>query len=215
MLAASNAHSTPRNVVTGRQMASHLSPLGRSASMRSPRLLSIVAIAMLVVACGGGNQPSSVEWRNVEFQVPAGWYVFEDEEDRLSLSNQDIGISEDPEAPREPPEGDTVAMFFTYEPNTFPEDWREFVQQQDAVLESDDQIVLQGDVPATRLIYRLVTDGIPTREMVVVIPSRSIVLLAQPVPLPGEDDAPDVFLEYLEDFLGVLETAEFGAPVLD
>jgi hypothetical protein len=51
--------------------------------------------------------------------------------------------------------------------------------------------------------------------MVVVIPSRSIVLLAQPVPGPGDEDAPDVFLAYLEDFLEVLETAEFGAPVLD
>lgn len=183
--------------------------------MRSSRLLSMVAIAMFIVACGSGSQPSSVEWRNVEFELPAGWYVFEDEEDRFSISNQDIGISEDPDAPRERPEGDTVAMFFTYEPNTVPEDWREFVQQQDAELESDQQIELQGEVPATRLIYRLVTDGIPTREMVVVIPSRSIVLLAQPVPLVGEEDAPDVFLAYLEDFLGVLETAEFGAPVLD
>jgi len=49
----------------------------------------------------------------------------------------------------------------------------------------------------------------------VVIPSRAIVLLAQPVPAPGDEDAPEVFLEYLEDFLGVLESAEFGAPVLD
>jgi hypothetical protein len=183
--------------------------------MRAARLLSMVAIAMFVAACGGGDQPSSVEWRNVELQLPDGWYVFEDEEDRLSISNQDIGISEDPDTPRERPEGDTVAMFFTYEPTTVPDDWREFVQQQDAELESDDQLVLQGDVPATRLIYRLVTDGVPTREMVVVIPSRSIVLLAQPVPSIGEEDAPEVFLEYLEDFLGVLETAEFGAPVLD
>lgn len=183
--------------------------------MRSPRLLLLVATAMLVIACGGGNQPSSVSWRNVEMQLPADWYVFEDEEDRLSVSNQDIGIGEDPETPREQPEGDTVAMFFTYEPNTFPDDWREFVEQQDAELESDDQIVLQGDVPATRLIFSFVTDGTPTREMVVVIPSRAIVLLAQPVPGPGDDDAPEVFLEYLEDFLGVLESAEFGAPVLD
>jgi hypothetical protein len=184
--------------------------------MRSPRLALLVALAMLVVACGGGDsQPSSVTWRNVELQLPTDWYLFENEETRLSISNQDIGVGEDPDEPREQPEGDTVAMFFTYEPNTFPDDWREFVEQQDAELESDDQIVLQGDVPATRLIFSFVTDGTPTREMVVVIPSRSIVLLAQPVPGPGDEDAPEVFLEYLEEFLGVLETAEFGAPVLD
>jgi len=183
--------------------------------MRPPRLLLLLAIAMVVIACGNGDQPSSVSWRNVELQLPEDWYVFEEAETRLSISNQDIGIGDDPDEPREPPEGDTVAMFFTYEPDTFPDDWREFVEQQDAELESDDQIVLQGDVPATRLIFSFVTDGTPTREMVVVIPSRSIVVLAQPVPGPGDDDAPEVFLEYLEEFLGVLEGAEFGAPVLD
>ena len=183
--------------------------------MRSPRLLSLLVIALVIVACGGGDQPSSVDWRNVELQLPEDWYVFEEADTRLSISNQDIGIGDDPEVPREPPEGDTVAMFFTYEPNTFPDDWREFVEEQDAELESDDQIVLQGDVPATRLIFSLVTNGTPTREMVVVIPSRSIVLLAQPVPGPGDDNAPEVFLEYLEEFLGALETAEFGAPGLE
>ena len=184
--------------------------------MRSPRFLVLILSAIFVVACGGGgNQPSSITWRNVEMELPEGWYVFEEAEDRLSISNQDIGVGDDPDVPRELPEGDTVAMFFTYEPGTFPDDWRRFVEQQDATLESDDQIVLQGEVPATRLIFSFVTDGIPTREMVVVIPSRSIVLLAQPVPGPGEDDAPEVFLEYIEDFLGVLESAEFGAPVLD
>jgi hypothetical protein len=184
--------------------------------MRLSRLLSLVLIGMFLVACGGsGNQPSTVTWRNVELQLPEDWYVFEEADTRLSISNQDIGIGDDPEVPREQPEGETVAMFFTYEPGTFPDDWRRFVEQQDAELESDDQIVLQGDVPATRLIFSFVTDGTPTREMVVVIPSRSIVLLAQPVPGPGDEDAPDVFLAYLEDFLEVLETAEFGAPVLD
>jgi hypothetical protein len=184
--------------------------------MRSPRLLLLLVIAVLAVACGdGGNQPSAVTWRNVELQLPQDWYVFEEAEDRLSISNQDIGIGDDPEVPREQPEGDTVAMFFTYEPRTLPDDWRRFVEQQDADLESDEQLVLQGDVPATRLVFSYVTDGTPTREMVVVIPSRAIVVLAQPVPGPGDDDGPDVFLAHIEEFLGVLETAEFGPPVLE
>lgn len=185
--------------------------------MRSPRLLAVLVVAaLLLVACGDdGNQPSAVSWRNVEIEVPDGWYVFEEAEDRLSISNQDIGYGEDPDVARERPEGDTVAMFFTYEPRTVPDDWRRFVDQQGATLESDEQVVLDGEVPATRLVYSFVTDGVPTREMVVVIPSRGIVLLAQPVPEPGDEDAPEVFLAYIDDFLGVLESAEFGAPVLD
>ncbi len=167
--------------------------------------------ASLLAACGG--QPSSVEWRNVDVELPDGWYVFEDEDTRLSISNQDLAAVEDPE--EAVPEGDVVAMFFTYEPDTLPDDWRGFVEQQDATLESDERIELDGQVPATRLVFEYVTDDIPTREMVVVIPSRGIVVLAQPVPAPGDDDAPEVFLEYLDTFQQVLDAAEFGRPLTE
>jgi hypothetical protein len=178
------------------------------------RALGVVLLALLVTACGPGNQPSAVEWRNVTVRLPDDWYVFEQADTRLSISNQDIG----PDAAHggvaafdEP----VVAMFFTYEPNTLPDDWRRYVEEQDATLESDDQLVLNGEVPATRLVFSYETDGIPLREMVAVIPSRAIVVLAQPVPGPGDTDAPDVFLEYVETFVTVLEDASFGAPVLD
>jgi hypothetical protein len=178
-------------------------------------LPALLLLALVLVACGGGNQPSSVSWRNVELQLPDGWYVFEEEADRLSISNQDIGFPEPGEDARERPEGDIVAMFFTYEPNTLPADWREYVVEQGATLESDDQILLDGDVPATRLVFSYVTNGIPTREMVAVIPSRAIVVLAQPVPGPGDTDAPEIFLDHIETFIEVLEQADFGAPLLD
>jgi hypothetical protein len=48
-----------------------------------------------------------------------------------------------------------------------------------------------------------------------VIASRAVVLLAIPVPLPGDTDAPDVFLRHLETFLEVLDSAQFGSPRLD
>jgi hypothetical protein len=51
--------------------------------------------------------------------------------------------------------------------------------------------------------------------MVVLIPSRHIVVLAQPVPARGDTDAPDVFLRHIDTFVEVLETAEFGPPLLD
>jgi hypothetical protein len=178
-----------------------------------PGLVVVLLIALLG-ACSPGNQPGSVEWRNVTLRLPDGWYVFEEADTRLSISNQDIG----PNALRggvpafdEP----VVAMFFTYEPSTLPDDWRRYVEQQDATLESDDQIVLEGEVPATRLIFSYETDGVPLREMVVVIPSRAIVVLAQPVPAAGATDGPEVFLRYVETFLEVLENARFGAPMLE
>jgi hypothetical protein len=108
--------------------------------------LVFILLAALLGACSPGNQPGSVAWRNVTIQLPDGWYVFEEADTRLSISNEDIG----PEALRGGvPEFDqpVVAMFFTYEPNTLPDDWRRYVDQQDATLESDDQIVLEGEVP--------------------------------------------------------------------
>lgn len=178
----------------------------------------VFVLALVVTACGAGNQPSSVTWRNVTLQVPDGWYVFEEEDTRLSISNRDIG----PAAVRgveegedvDPPE-DAVAMFFTFEPRTLPQDWREYAEQQDATVESDDQIQVGGEVPATRMVMNYVTDGIPLREMVVVIPSRNIVVLSQPVPVFRQQDGPEIFLDHVETFIEVLETAEFGAPVLE
>ncbi len=189
--------------------------------------LLLVALAVLLSACGGGNQPSSVTWRNVTLDLPDGWYVFEEEDTRLSISNRDIGSgairsSVDPDTDAEAdgddsaePPTDVVAMFLTYEPRTVPADWRDYAEQQDATIESDEQILLGNDVPATRIVFSYVTEGVPLREMVVVIPSRNIVALAQPVPFAGQQDGPELFLDYIDTFIDVLDTAEFGAPVID
>ena len=177
-------------------------------------LLCFLAVALALSACGG-NQPSAVTWRNVELELPDGWYLFEEEADRLSISNQDIGIGDVVGTPADWPEGDVVAMFFTYEPETLPDDWRDLLGRLDAEIETDTSLVLQDEVPATQLIYRYETEGVVTREMVVVVPSRSIVLLAQPVPTPAADDVSEVFLAYLDQMMGVLESATFGAPVLE
>jgi hypothetical protein len=179
------------------------------------RCLAVPLLAILLLASCGGGQPSSVTWRNITLPVPDGWYVFEQEETRLSLSNADLGVGE-PGVAREQPEGDVVAMHFTYEPRTQPADVRDHLERQDATIETDRQILLgEDEVPATQIVYAYETGGTPTREMIVVIASRAVVLLAIPVPLPGETDAPEVFLRHLETFLDVLETAEFGQPRLD
>ena len=174
-----------------------------------------VALAVMLVACGsdGPDQVDSVEWRNIEFDLPDGWYRFEETDTRLSVANQPIGTEADLEQLDE--DDDTVAMFLTFEPDTQPDDWRTFAEQQDATIETDDQLILGEDIPATRLVFSYESDGSPTREMVVLIPSRRVVVLAQPVPGPGDEDAPEVFLEHLDTFMEMLDTFELGAPVLE
>ena len=184
----------------------------RSSSLR---LLLVGVVVLVLAGCSASSQPGSVSWRNVDMELPDGWYLFEDEADRLSISNQDIGVGDVVGTPADWPDGDVVAMFFTYEPDTLPADWRDLLGRLDAEIETDTSLTLQGDVPATQLIYRYETEGVRTREMVVLIPSRAIVLLAQPVPTPADDDVTEVFLAYLDDFMGVLESATFGAPLLD
>jgi hypothetical protein len=179
-------------------------------------LLLVLAVLVGVAGCGTDRQPSSVTWRNVTFPVPDGWYVFEEEDTRLSLSNVDLGPGDGSGEGRAQPEGDVVAMHFTFEPRTQPGDVRDHLRAQEATIETDRQLLLTDDeIPATQLVYAYETGGTETREMVVVIASRAIVLLAIPVPLPGDDDAPEVFLRHLETFLEVLEGAEFGSPVLE
>lgn len=172
----------------------------------------LAACGLLLAACGG--EPSSVRWRNVTFDVPDGWFVFEEADTRLSMSNADIG----PEAIRsanDVPDEDVVAIFFTYEPSASPDDWRRYAEQQGATVEVDEQIHLGEGVPATRLVFDYVTQDIPMREMVVVIPSRRIVALAQPVPRDGQQDGPEIFLDHRDRFDEILESAVFGPPLTD
>ena len=179
-------------------------------------VLCVVLAALLVACAGEDRQPDTVQWRNVVLDVPDGWYVYERSDDHLSISNEDLGPRDLANDEYVPPDDGVAAMAFTYEPDTVPDDWRRFVREQDATLETDQAITLDGEVPATQLVFSYTSSsGNPTREMVVVIPSRAIVVLSQPVPERGATDGPDVFLTHVETFLEVLETAEFGRPVMD
>lgn len=170
----------------------------------------VVVLGVLAAACGG--PPSEVSWRNLQVPIPDGWHVFEETDDRLSIANVDLAtLAENGELPDE----DVVAMFFTHEPSTLPADWRSLLTRRDAELETDDRLELGDDIPATRLIYSFVSADVPTREMVVLIPSREVVVLAQPVPRPGQVTGPEVFMEHIGDFMGVLDGILFGRPVVD
>lgn len=169
----------------------------------------VFAVVAGVVAAGCGGSPSEVSWRNLQIPVPDGWHVFEQTDDRLSISNVDLAsFAEQGEVP----DDDVVAIFFTYEPATLPADWRSLLATRDADLETDDRLQLGDEIPATRLIYSFVSADVPTREMVVLIPSRQIVMLAQPVPRPGQVTGPELFMDNIGVFMDVIEGILFGRP---
>lgn len=181
----------------------------------------LLLLVLALTGCAAGNQPSSVTWRNVELQLPDGWYLLEDTEERLRIANRDLpddllatlpatgevtgAPAQDPGAPgrasgggTQAPDGtadpaaayrDAVVMTFTHEPGTLPDDWRAWVEAAGGTIESDLPIVLEGDVPATRLVYRRELGDTSTRELLVAIPSRSIVLVAGPA-VPTRDRPP-------------------------
>lgn len=186
----------------------------RRAGPPGRRVVLAALLALVLTACGG--QPDQVSWRNVTVPVPDGWYVIEESATHLSLSNADLGPQEVLGAPAADRDDDVVAMYFTYEPGTLPRDWLELIDAQGATLESDAEILLDdGDVPARRIVFSSDADGTPTREMVVLIPSRWIVVLSLPIPAPGSTDAPETFLRTIDTFLEVLETSDYGAPLLE
>lgn len=146
-----------------------------------------------------------MDWRGIEMSLPAGWIVFEQSEQHLSLADAPLG-SPGARGERE------AAAYLTYEPGTGPADWRQFVaDQQDGTIEQDDDVTLSG-VPATRLVFSYVTNGTSLREMVVVIPSRGVVALFQPVVTPGSDAGPSRFDAHVDEFDRILSSLTFGAP---
>ena len=173
------------------------------------RVLVLGLAAMLLAACGDGGTTS---WRDLTLEVPEDWVVFEEETTRLSVGNTELGEAFDADEQAAADE-DIVAMFFTHEPSTSPDDWRTFVEgREQGGLESDTAIEIDG-VPATRLIFSHVSNEVATREMAVVVPAREIVLFAQPVPAPDDEDTTEVFMEHLDVFNEVLDSIEWGAPI--
>jgi hypothetical protein len=179
--------------------------------VRRPSVWLLAVLLAGLAACGG--DPAAVSWRDLSLQMPDGWVVFEESENHLSISNAQLGPTAEGQ-PGEQPEGDVVAMFFTHQPGVQPGQWRDYVEDHDGTLESDDANEL-AEVPAPRLVFRYDTFGTPMREMVVVIPARQVVVLAQPVPAPGETGGPDTFLRFADTFLEILETIDWGPPITD
>lgn len=181
---------------------------GRSRARRPRRsgLAVLLVLLAMLAACGGPSDTGTQEWRDLEVTTPEGWQVFERRDTLLSMADGDLG-------PEGGDPGDrTVAAQFTYDPGAGADDWRQLITEAGGTIEVDDRLHLDG-VPATRLVFSWVTNDVPTREMVVLVPARRLVLLFQPVPVAGQTDAPDVYLEHTDEFNAILESITFGAPV--
>lgn len=170
--------------------------------IRSRTWLALLLLAVTACSSGSGGRQ---EWRGLSLTLPDGWVRFEHSETLMGVANAPLGQEDGDPGER------VVAAQFTYEPSASPDDWRQFVEEQDGTLETDERIVLD-EIPATKLVFSYTTNRIPTREMVVVIPSRGMVVLMQPVPVRGQTDAPEIFLEHVEEFEAILASIEFGAP---
>lgn len=163
-------------------------------------------LALLLVALSGcrGGDDGVVRWRDLTLVPPSGWVVFEQGDVVLSLADAELG-GEGERGQR------AVAAQFTHEPDTVPDDWRRFVADQGGALEVDEAISVDG-LPATRLVFAFTTNEVPTREMVVLVPSRGLVMLFQPVIEGGETDGPERFLDRRDAFDAIVDSIDFGAP---
>lgn len=170
---------------------------------RLPTLV-LALFALLVMSCGGDDQ--AVAWRDLDVRLPTGWVVINDQAGALYVADGEPG-----EEPGEPGAQDVGVQFQT-DPST-ADDWRELVASSDGTLERDEAVTVD-DLPATLLQFSYPgrAGNPPTREQVVLVPSRSLVILSQAVPVQGQEDGPDVFDAHVEEFDEIRESIDFGAP---
>ena len=161
---------------------------------RGRRALAAAAAAVVLAGCGG---PEAVAWDVVRLDVPATWQVLGEEADRLVLA--DHRVDEDQRG---------VTVTFLRVPDAFPDAWRARVAERGAELEGDTPVRIAGDVPATQLVLRDVVDGVPVREVLLVVPSRGLVIAVTPRIVMGEQDGPELLLERLDGVRTVLDGME-------
>jgi hypothetical protein len=160
-------------------------------------------LAVLAGACS--SSADTVRWRGLTVSLPTGWTAFEQTDTVLGIADAQLDSAGDRGARG-------LAVQFTHEPRTAAQDWRDLIEQEGGTLEVDEDLDLDG-VPSTRLVFSWVTNGVPTREMVVVVPARGIVILLHPVVQLGETDGPQRFLDNRDVLDTILAGINVGAPV--
>jgi hypothetical protein len=160
----------------------------------------MLLLPLVLAACSGSSE---VNWPGVRFQLPDGWEVVGQTSDRLVLADHLVEEG-----------GRGVLVTFLRVPGTLPDDWRDVVAARGAELESDEGVLISGDVPATQLVLRDTVDGIPVREVLLVVASRGLVIAVTPRVRQGETDGPDLLLASLDAVRGLLDEVELAPPVL-
>lgn len=181
-----------------------------------PTVLLVLVLAIVVAACGAGGLDDGDgprEWRGLALVVPDGWTVINERTDLLQMTSEDIRLGDDEEfePPEDPQSNDVVGAQFIADPTASAEAWRELVLDGGGTIESDERIEV-GGLPATSITYEWTTNGVPTRERVVFVPSRQLYALLQPVPVTGQTNAPDVYDRYADELDSIIESIEFGRP---
>jgi hypothetical protein len=169
------------------------------ADRRRVRALAVVVgLALTLAACGG---PDAVAWDVVRLDLPDGWEVLDEAPDRLVLADH---------LAAEGQRGVTVT--FLRVPDALPDAWRARVADRGAELEADTPVRIAGDVPATQLVLRDEVDGVPVREVLLVVPSRGLVIAVTPRIVMGEQDGPELLLDRLDGVRTVLDRMELVFP---
>jgi hypothetical protein len=167
----------------------------RGAARRS---LILGALLLIAAACGASTE---LRWASVRAELPAGWEVIRSTDAQLVLADHVAT------------EGERgVLITFLRAPGTLPDDWRSTVTERGALLESDEPVLVAGDVPATQLILRDTVDGIPLREALLVIPSRELVVAITPRLVSGDTDGPELLLESLDAVRVFLDGIQLAIP---
>ena len=164
------------------------------AERRGRRTVAALLAAGVLSACSG---PTAVAWDVVRLDVPEGWEVLVEERDRLVVADHLVAEGE---------RGVTVS--FLRVPDALPDAWRTRVAERGAELEADTPVRIAGDVPATQLVLRDEVDGVPVREVLLVVPSRGLVIAITPRIVMGEQDGPELLLERLDAVRTVLDGME-------
>lgn len=164
----------------------------------------VVAVSLLLVACGGDS--GQVAWRGLELTLPEGWVVVEHQPNVLTVADAPRGESPGQLGER------TVSVQFLHRTGAVADDWRRLIEDQEGTLEVDERTTI-GQRPATRFVLTREVNGAPTREMVVLVPARELEILLQPVARPEDADLSQVFLDHRDEFDELLGSIQFGPPV--
>jgi len=177
--------------------------MGAESASRRPhparRTLLLGLLLVLAAACGNSAE---LRWASVRAELPAGWEVLASSDTQLILADH---VAADG--------GRGVLVTFLRAPGTLPDDWRSTVADRGALLESDEAVLVAGDVPATQLILLDDIDGTLVREALLVIPSRGLVIAVTPRLEAGDADGPELLLESLDAVRSFLDGIQLAIPL--